>query len=77
MGLQQPRTPDFGGPQAEQLKNLVAAYLARTQKKKRIVPLHLPGPMGNAMRDGSLIPAPGFAVGRQTFLEWLDATDGA
>jgi hypothetical protein len=29
--------------------------------------------MGKAMRKGGLIPAAGAAVGRQTFLEWLDA----
>jgi hypothetical protein len=29
--------------------------------------------MGKAMRSGALIPAPGSAVGRQTFQEWLDA----
>lgn len=69
--------PDLGGPRAEQLKVLVAAYLAKTHQKKRIVPLPLPGPMGKAMRNGSLIPAPGSAVGRQTFLEWLDAIDAA
>ena len=65
--------PDLGGPRTEQLKSLVAAYLAKTHQRKRIVPLHLPGPMGKAMRNGSLIPVPGSAVGRQTFLEWLDA----
>ncbi|MBT2568679.1 NAD(P)H-binding protein [Arthrobacter sp. ISL-85] len=73
----QGRIPDLGGPRAEQLKDLVAAYLARTQQKKLIVPLHLPGPMGRAMRNGALIPAPGSAVGRQTFPEWLEASDAA
>jgi uncharacterized protein YbjT (DUF2867 family) len=67
------RLPDLGGPRTEQLKGLVAAYLRRTRQKKRIVPLHVPGPMGKAMRKGGLIPAAGAAVGRQTFLEWLDA----
>ena len=71
------RLPDLGGPRAEQLKSLVAAYLAKTRQKKRIIPLRVPGPMGKAMRNGSLIPAPGSAVGRQTFLEWLDAGDAA
>ena len=71
------RIPDLGGPRAEQLKGLVAAYLAKTQQRKRIVPLRLPGPMGKAMRNGALIPAPGSAVARQTFLEWLDALDAS
>jgi uncharacterized protein YbjT (DUF2867 family) len=67
------RVPDLGGPRAEQLKDLVKAYLARSGQKKRIIPLHVPGPMGKAMRNGGLIPAAGAAVGRQTFLEWLEA----
>ena len=44
-------------------------------ENKLIIPLRLPGPMGKAMRNGALIPVPGSAVGRQTFLEWLDAGD--
>ncbi|MFF1883415.1 SDR family oxidoreductase [Pseudarthrobacter sp. NPDC058196] len=73
----QGRLPDFGGPRTEHLKGLVAAYLAKTRQKKRIVPLRVPGPMGKAMRSGALIPAPGSAVGRQTFQEWLDAIGAA
>jgi uncharacterized protein YbjT (DUF2867 family) len=71
------RVPDLGGPRAEQLKDLVKAYLARSGQKKRIIPLHVPGPMGKAMRNGGLIPAAGAAVGRQTFLEWLEAIGAA
>lgn len=69
------RLPDLGGPRTEHLKGLVAAYLAKTQRKKLIVPIRVPGPMGKAMRNGGLIPPPGSAVGRQTFQEWLDAID--
>ncbi|WP_285245828.1 NAD(P)H-binding protein [Pseudarthrobacter sp. fls2-241-R2A-127] len=71
------RAPDLGGPRPEQLKALVSAYLAKTRQKKLIIPLRLPGPMGKAMRNGALIPVPGSAVGRQTFLEWLDAGGAA
>ncbi|KRE65811.1 MULTISPECIES: SDR family oxidoreductase [Micrococcaceae] len=71
------RIPDLGGPRTEHLKGLVTAYLAKTKQKKRIVPLRVPGPVGKAMRNGGLIPAPGSAVGRQTFQEWLDAIDAA
>ncbi|RAX15997.1 NAD-dependent epimerase/dehydratase family protein [Pseudarthrobacter sp. AG30] len=67
------RLPDLGGPRTEQLKDLVSAHLAKTGQKKRIILLRVPGPMGTAMRTGALIPAPGSAVGRQTFQEWLDA----
>jgi uncharacterized protein YbjT (DUF2867 family) len=68
----QGRIPDVGGPRAEQLKDLVKAYLDKTGQRKRIAPLPVPGPMGRAMRKGELIPAAGAVVGRQTFLEWLE-----
>jgi hypothetical protein len=71
------RIPDLGGPRTEQLKGLVPADLAKMQQKKRIVPLHVPGPMGKAMRKAGLILAPGSAFGRRTFLEWLEAGDAA
>jgi hypothetical protein len=71
------RIPDLGGPRTEQPKGLVAAYLATMQQKRRIVPLHVPGPMGKAMRKDGRIPARGSAVRRQTFLEWLEAGDAA
>jgi uncharacterized protein YbjT (DUF2867 family) len=67
------RLPDLGGPGKERLADLVRAYLRKTGKKKLIVQLPLPGPMGKAMRSGDLIPEPGAAVGRQTFEQWLDA----
>jgi uncharacterized protein YbjT (DUF2867 family) len=66
------RLPDLGGPRGEQLVDLVRAYLKKTGKRKRIVQVHVPGPMGKAMRKGKLIPKAGAAVGRQTFLEWLE-----
>jgi uncharacterized protein YbjT (DUF2867 family) len=66
------RLPDLGGPRGEQLADLVRAYVQKTGKRKRVVPLHVPGPMGKAMRKGKLIPKAGAAVGRQTFQEWLE-----
>jgi len=56
---------------------LAEAYLAKTQQKKLLVQLPLPGPMGKAMREGELITAPGSIAGRQSFLEWLEAIDAA
>lgn len=69
------RIPDLGGPRTEQLAGLVRAYLAKTGQKKRTVQVPAPGRLGKAMRHGALIPAAGSAVGRQTFLEWLEAQD--
>ncbi|PTT63735.1 SDR family oxidoreductase [Arthrobacter sp. HMWF013] len=69
------RLPDLGGPGKERLADLVRAYLRKTGKKKLIVQVPVPGPMGKAMRSGDLIPEPGAAVGRQTFAQWLESTD--
>lgn len=69
------RLPDLGGPGKERLADLVRAYLRKTGKKKLIVQVPLPGPMGKAMRSGDLIPEPGAGVGRQTFTQWLESTD--
>lgn len=68
------RVKDLGGPRTEQLANLVRTYLARTGGRKKVVEAVLPGAMGKAMRSGALVPAAGAAVGRQTFLDWLEAS---
>lgn len=70
----QGRIADLGGPRTEELDGLVRAYLQHTGQSKKVVEVPFPGPMGKAMRSGALIPAPGSAVGRQTFLEWLEAS---
>jgi uncharacterized protein YbjT (DUF2867 family) len=69
----QGRINDLGGPRTEELADLVRAYLARTGKRRKVLEAVLPGRMGKAMRSGALIPAPGAAVGRQTFQQWLEA----
>ncbi|MBT2537561.1 SDR family oxidoreductase [Arthrobacter sp. ISL-69] len=66
------RMADLGGPHAEELEDLVRAYLQKFRKRKQIAKLFIPGSMGKAMRSGDLILKPGAAVGRQTFQEWLE-----
>ncbi|WP_104175798.1 SDR family oxidoreductase [Arthrobacter sp. Y81] len=66
------RMADLGGPHAEELDDLVRAYLQKFRKRKQIAKIFIPGSMGKAMRSGDLIPKPGAAVGRQTFQEWLE-----
>lgn len=70
----QGRLPDLAGPGKERLSNLVTAYLKKAGKHKVILQVPLLGPVGKAWRSGDMIPAPGAAVGRQTFEQWLDAT---
>lgn len=69
----QGRTADLAGPAKELLADLARAYLRQTGGRKLVLQVPFPGPMGKAMRSGDLIPAPGAAVGRITFHEWLSA----
>ena len=67
----QGRTADLAGPAKELLADLARAYLRQTGGRKLVLQVPFPGPIGKAMRSGDLIPAPGAAVGRTTFHEWL------
>ncbi len=65
---------DLAGPREEQMANLVRAQLAHdTGRAKRVIEIPLPGPMGRAMRDGTLLPGPGARLGTATFTDWLNA----
>ncbi|WP_255771637.1 SDR family oxidoreductase [Pseudarthrobacter sulfonivorans] len=68
----QGRAADLGGPERKQMAHLVRAYARKHGQKKRVIEFTAPGRLWRAMRNGSLIPAAGAAVGRQTFGEWLE-----
>ena len=65
------RVPDFGGPQEEQMVDMVRALKTTTGRKGWVVPVPLPGALGRALRDGTLIPGPGADHGTETFGAWL------
>ena len=67
------RVPDLGGPREEQMVDMMRAYKAATGTKGWILPVPLPGALGRALRDGSLIPGPGPGSdhGTETFADWL------
>lgn len=67
------RVPDFGGPREEQAVDMVRAYIAATGAKGWILPVRFPGALGQALRDGSLIPGPGSDHATQTFADWLQS----
>lgn len=62
---------DLGGPREENMADLVRRYLAATGHKRPVLEVPLPGAWGRALRDGTLLTAPGARLGRQTFGEWL------
>ncbi|MDP5227041.1 MULTISPECIES: NAD(P)H-binding protein [Arthrobacter] len=64
--------PDFAGPREESLARMVQDY-ARAQGYRRKVPeISVPGALGRAQRDGSLLPRPGAVLAERTFDEWLE-----
>lgn len=65
------RVRDLAGPREESLPDMVQRW-ARTQGSRAWVPaIPLPGALGRAQRDGSLLPGPDAELGVQTFAEWL------
>jgi uncharacterized protein YbjT (DUF2867 family) len=62
--------PDLAGPRIYPLADLVRGYLRAAGKRRRIVPVPLPGRAAQAVRDGANL-APERAVGRRTWEEFL------
>lgn len=62
---------DLAGPREEQMTRMIRAYLAARGIRRIVVDLTMPGAMGRAMRDGSILPGPDAHLGVQTFDEWL------
>lgn len=68
------RVRDLAGPREESLPDMVRRW-ARAQGSRAWVPaIPLPGALGRAQRDGSLLPGPDAELGIQTFAEWLSGT---
>lgn len=69
------RVPDLGGPQVLEFRELAAAYQAAGGRRRRIVPVRLPGKLVGALRSGAHL-APERAVGRVTFADFLTSVRG-
>lgn len=69
------RVPDLAGPEEVRMVDMVRAYARRIGVRAPVLQVPLPGAGGRAMRDGSLVPAPGADLGRTTFAEWLAQVD--
>jgi hypothetical protein len=62
--------PDMAGPSVYGMAELVRGYLQARRKRRRIVPVRLPGKAARAFRAGANL-APDRAVGRRTWQEFL------
>jgi uncharacterized protein YbjT (DUF2867 family) len=66
------RVPDLAGPQVTSWVGLLRGYLRASHRRRWVVPVRIPGT--RAVRAGGLLPAPGHAVGRRTWEQFLTAT---
>ncbi|MFE1317707.1 SDR family oxidoreductase [Kitasatospora phosalacinea] len=62
--------PDFAGPETRPATDLAAEWLRAHGRHRRVLPVHLPGRVGRALRAGALT-APQSAYGSRTWAEYL------
>jgi uncharacterized protein YbjT (DUF2867 family) len=62
--------PEMAGPMVYSAEELLRAYLRAAQRRRRILPVPLPGKAAAAIRAGAAL-APEQAVGRRTWEEFL------
>jgi uncharacterized protein YbjT (DUF2867 family) len=62
--------PDLAGPRVYEMAALVRGYLEASGRRRPLLPVRLPGGAARALRAGANL-APGRAVGRQTWEEFL------
>ncbi|MCO1659517.1 SDR family oxidoreductase [Pseudonocardia humida] len=66
------RAPDLAGPQVRPMADFAAAWLAARGKRRRLLPVRLPGRIARGYRDGGHL-APEHADGTVTFEDFLAA----
>jgi uncharacterized protein YbjT (DUF2867 family) len=68
--------PDFGGPTAYPMADLITSYLAAVGRPRPLLPVRLPGKIARAVKDGANLPAPpgpgaDATLGHRTWPEFL------
>jgi uncharacterized protein YbjT (DUF2867 family) len=69
--------PELAGPDEHQLVDLVRRVKQARGVRRALLPLQLPGQAGRAMAAGALLPTGPGPRGRQSFDEWLNASENA
>ena len=64
------RLPEIGGPEVAAMRDLAKQWLDATKRTRLLMPMPAPGQLGKSLRSGALC-APGNAIGKKTFSEWL------
>jgi uncharacterized protein YbjT (DUF2867 family) len=65
--------PDFGGPAAYPMADLIRSYLNAAGRHRPLIPVPLPGKTARAVRGGANLPAADATLGRRTWEEFLAA----
>jgi uncharacterized protein YbjT (DUF2867 family) len=63
------RAPDMAGPQVSDWTGLLRGYLKASHRRRWVLPIPLPGT--RAVRNGALLPPPGYTVGSRTWDQFL------
>ncbi len=67
----------IAGPETHDLVELARRYLRRRGTRAVVVPLHVPGAAGRALRGGAVLPSPEVPLAGPTFEQWLGSEDAA
>lgn len=67
------RATDLGGPSTHRMVDLVRAYARRAGDRRPVVAVPLPGRLGKALRNGSLVTSPDADHGQVSFEQWLES----
>ena len=63
--------PDFAGPTAYPMADLVRSYLTAAGRRRPLLPVYLPGKIARAVKDGANLPAADATLGHRTWEEFL------
>ena len=63
------RAPDMAGPQVSNWTDLLRGYLEASHRRRWVLPIRIPGT--RAVRNGALLPPPGYTVGSRTWDQFL------
>ncbi len=67
---------ELAGPREESLVDMVRRWARASGHRGWVPGVALPGPLGKAQRDGTLLPGDGAEIGTETFAAWLQRTTG-
>lgn len=70
------RVRDLGGPHEMMMAEMIKLWVKATRRSALVIELPLPGALGKAMRDGTLVSGRGAERGQETFDQWLQAIEG-